>query len=46
MADPETTTAELTVNLSEVARALFAAGSVADTLQAVVDQAVASHRRM
>lgn len=41
MADPETT-AELTDNLSEVARALFAAGSVADTLQAVVDQAVAA----
>jgi DNA-directed RNA polymerase specialized sigma24 family protein len=37
-----TTTTELTSNLSEVARVLFAAGSVADTLQAVVDQAVAS----
>ena len=42
MADPETSSTELTVNLSEVARALFAAGGVADTLQAVVDQAVAA----
>jgi RNA polymerase sigma factor (sigma-70 family) len=42
MADLETTTVDLTVNLSEVARALFAAGSVAETLQAVVDQAVAT----
>lgn len=41
MATPENTTAELSSNLSEVARVLFAAGSVADTLQAVVDQAVA-----
>jgi len=42
MADPETTIVDLTVNLSEVARALFAAGSVVDTLQTVVDQAVAT----
>ncbi|HEY1987879.1 MAG TPA: sigma-70 family RNA polymerase sigma factor [Acidimicrobiales bacterium] len=42
MADPETNTVELTDNLSEVARALFAAGGVANTLQAVVDQAVAA----
>ncbi len=42
MADPDTTTVELTANLSEVARALFAAGSVAGTLQAVVEQAVAA----
>ncbi|HEX3841027.1 MAG TPA: ANTAR domain-containing protein [Acidimicrobiales bacterium] len=43
MPTPEnTTTSELTSNLAEVARVLFAAGSVADTLQAVVDQAVAS----
>lgn len=42
MADPETVTVELTANLSEVARALFAAGDVGDTLQAVVDQAVAA----
>jgi RNA polymerase sigma factor (sigma-70 family) len=42
MADPETITVELTANLSGVARALFAAGNVADTLQAVVDQAVAT----
>lgn len=42
MNDPETTTVELTDNLSEVARALFAAGGVAETLQAVVDQAVAT----
>lgn len=42
MADPDTITVELTDNLSEVARALFAAGGVADTLQAVVDQAVAA----
>lgn len=40
MADPETITVELTANLSEVARALFAAGGVADTLQVVVDQVV------
>jgi hypothetical protein len=44
MSSPENTptTTDLTANLSEVARALFAAGSVADTLQAVVDQAVAT----
>ncbi|HEX3460335.1 MAG TPA: ANTAR domain-containing protein, partial [Acidimicrobiales bacterium] len=42
MASPEDTTTELTSNLSEVARVLFAAGSVADTLQVVVDQAVAT----
>ena len=42
MPSPENTTAEISSNLSDVARVLFAAGSVADTLQAVVDQAVAS----
>jgi RNA polymerase sigma factor (sigma-70 family) len=42
MARPESFTAEITTNLSEVARVLFAAGGVAATLQAVVDQAVAS----
>jgi DNA-directed RNA polymerase specialized sigma24 family protein len=42
MADPDTRTVDLTATLSEVARALFAAGGVAETLQSVVDQAVAA----
>ncbi|HWD52606.1 MAG TPA: sigma-70 family RNA polymerase sigma factor [Acidimicrobiales bacterium] len=42
MADPDTTTVDLTATLSEVARALFSAGGVEETLQAVVDQAAAA----
>jgi GAF domain-containing protein len=42
MADRAESTIELTTGLSEVARALFAAGDVSATLQAVVDLATAT----
>jgi DNA-directed RNA polymerase specialized sigma24 family protein len=42
MVDPATHTVDLTATLSEVARSLFAAGGVEETLQAVVDEAVAA----
>ncbi len=40
--DPTSDVSELVTNLSAVARALFAAGGVKDTLQAIVDLAVTS----